>query len=78
MAGSEAKGFLTCQAGVWVAFGSEDTAGFQTGCIADVPIGGARKSGARASGGRPAGLETRDTVPMESGETCGTTKEAKR
>ena len=55
MAESEAKEFLTRQAGVWVALGSEGTAGFQTGCVADVPIGGAWKSGARLSGGRQAG-----------------------
>jgi hypothetical protein len=53
-----------------VAFGGEGTAGFQTCCIADVPIGGAWKSGARLCGGRHAGLETRDTAGLE---TCGTT-----
>jgi hypothetical protein len=53
-----------------VAFGGEGTAGFQTCCIADVPIGGAWKSGARLSGGRHAGLKTRDTAGLE---TCGTT-----
>jgi hypothetical protein len=40
------------------------------GCIADVPIGGARKTGARSGGGRHAGLETRDTADLE---VCGTT-----
>ena len=54
-----------------VAFGGEGTAGFQTCCIADVPIGGGRKSGARSSGGRRAGWETRDTADLE---VCGTTK----
>jgi hypothetical protein len=53
-----------------VAFGGEGTTGFQTCCIADVPIGSARKSGTRSSGGRHAGLETRDTAGLE---TCGTT-----
>ncbi|HXA44200.1 MAG TPA: hypothetical protein VNZ25_01740, partial [Candidatus Angelobacter sp.] len=38
--------------------------------IADVLIGGASKSGARLSGGRHAGLETRDTAGLE---VCGTT-----
>jgi hypothetical protein len=52
MAASEAKGFLTRPAAVLVEFGSECTAGFQTGCIADVPIGGAWQSGALSSGGR--------------------------
>jgi hypothetical protein len=52
------------------ARGGEGTAGFQTDCIADVPIGGARKAGARLSGGRHAGLETRDTADLE---VCGTT-----
>jgi hypothetical protein len=51
------------------AFGDEGTAGFQTGCIADVPIGGAWKSGGRLSGGRHAGWETRDTADLE---VCGT------
>src|SRR5271168_4141925 len=51
-------------------FGGKGTAGFQTGCIADVPIGGVWKSGARSSGGKLAGLETRDTA---GSETCGTT-----
>jgi hypothetical protein len=37
------------------ACGGEGTAGFQTGCIADVPIGGAWKSEARSSGVRHAG-----------------------
>jgi hypothetical protein len=55
MVASEAKGFLTDPAAALFAFGGEGTAGFQTGCIADVPIGGARKSGAYASGGRHAG-----------------------
>jgi hypothetical protein len=56
-----------------VAFGGEGTAGFtrcHRDCIADVPIGGAWKSGARASGRRHAGLETRDTADLE---VCGTT-----
>jgi hypothetical protein len=53
-----------------VAFGGEGTAGFQTCGIADVPIGGTWKSGARLSGGRHAGLETRDTADLE---VCGTT-----
>jgi len=36
-------------------------------------IGSARKSAAHSSGGRRAGLETRDTIPMASREVCGTT-----
>jgi hypothetical protein len=70
MAALEAKGFLTRPAAVLIAFGGGGSAGFQTGCIADVPIGGAQKSRARSSGGRHAGLETRDTAGLE---TCGTT-----
>jgi hypothetical protein len=56
-----------------VAFGGKGTAGFQTCCIADVPVGGAWESGLRSRGGRRAGLETRDTAGLE---TCGTTKYA--
>jgi hypothetical protein len=43
---------------------------FPTCCIADFQIGWGWRSGARSSGGRHAGLETRDTAGLE---TCGTT-----
>jgi hypothetical protein len=61
MAAVEAKVFLTRPASVLIAFGSEGTS--------DIPIGGARKSGARSSDGWHAGLETRDTAGSEA---CGT------
>jgi hypothetical protein len=49
--------------------GRHRTAGFQTCCIADFQIGWAWKCRAAWIGGRPAGLETRDTADWD---VCGT------
>jgi len=61
MAAVEAKVFLTRPASVLIAFGSEGTS--------DIPIGGARKSGARLSGGRPA-VQQRGNALFVSRRQC--------